>query len=114
MPGREAGPTSHAEIRRDRDRDPGARARQQVAALAHLIEAQAATKGDIAGLEVRLVEMEGRLRGEIGRDIATVRGEIAAAKVDTIRWVVGFGVVQIASVLGLAFAILRLFPGARP
>ena len=63
----------------------------------------ATLRGEIAGV-----------RGDLGRDIASVRGEIAAAKVDTIRWVVGVGVVQLASVIGLAFAILRLFPDGHP
>ncbi len=68
---------------------------------------QLATKADVAALkadlEVRLAELRGDLRREI-----------ADAKFDTIKWVVGFGIVQLGALLGVAYAILRLFPGSHP
>ena len=73
--------------------------REQVEALAHLIEAQTATKSDIAGLEVRMAEMEGRLRSEI-----------ANAKSSLLMWMFGIAAGQ----LGALFAFLRLLPGAHP
>lgn len=73
--------------------------REQVEALAHLIEMQSATKGDIAGLEVRMAEMEGRLRSEI-----------ANAKSSLLMWMFGIAAGQ----LGALFAFLRLLPGAHP
>jgi hypothetical protein len=100
--------------------------REQVEALARWHEtgidlSHLATKADLADVRTELAELRGDLgreiaavRGDLGRDIAGARGEIATAKVDTIRWVVGVGVVQLASVIGLAFAILRLFPGGHP
>jgi hypothetical protein len=73
--------------------------REQVEALAHLIEAQTATKGDVAGLEVRMAEMEGRLRSAI-----------ADAKSSLLMWMFGVAAGQ----LGVLFAFLKLFPGGHP
>jgi hypothetical protein len=79
--------------------------REQVEALAPWHEAgldlsHLATKADLADVRTEL-------RGDL-------RGEIAAAKFDTIRWLIGVGIVQIRSLLGVAYAIPRLFPGGRP
>jgi hypothetical protein len=82
--------------------------REQVEALARWHEAgidlsHLATKADLADMRTELAELRGDLRGEI-----------ASAKFDTIKWVVGVGVVQVGSLIGVAYAILRLFPGGHP
>jgi hypothetical protein len=77
--------------------------REQVEALGRLLEAQVATKldlaalrselqGDIARVELRLAETKAELRGEI-------RG--------VVMWVVGTALAQ----LGLLITVLKLFPG---
>jgi hypothetical protein len=82
--------------------------REQVEALARWHEAgldlsHLATKADLADVRTELAELRGDLKGEI-----------AAAKFDTIKWVIGVGIVQIGSLIGVAYAILRLFPGGHP
>jgi hypothetical protein len=79
--------------------------REQVEALAPLHEAGP----DMSHLatEANLVDVRTELWGDL-------RGEIAAAKFDTIRWLIGVGIVQIRSLIGVAYAIPRLFPSSRP
>jgi hypothetical protein len=77
--------------------------REQVEALARLLETQTVTKADLA-----------ETKAELKDDIASVRREIVEAKFDTIKWIVGFGIVQTGALLGAAFAMLRLFPGGHP
>jgi hypothetical protein len=82
--------------------------REQVKALAPWHEARLdlshlATKADLADVRTELAELRGDLRGEI-----------AAAKFDTIRWVIGGGIVQIGSLIRAAYAIPRLFTDGRP
>ena len=79
--------------------------REQVEALAPLHEAGP----DISHLatEADLVDVGTELRGDL-------RGEIAAAKFDTIRWLIGVGIVQIRSLIGVAYTIPRLFPSGHP
>src|SRR5690349_14372425 len=71
--------------------------REQVEALARLLETQTVTKADLA-----------ETKAELKDDIASVRREIVEAKFDTIKWIVGFGIVQTGALLGAAFAMLRL------
>ena len=54
------------------------------------------------------------MRAELKGDIAEVRREIVEAKFDTIKWIVGFGIVQTGGLIGAAFAMLKLFPGGHP
>jgi hypothetical protein len=82
--------------------------REQVEALARWHEAgidlsHLATKADLA-----------EVRAELKGDIAEVRREIVEAKFDTIKWIVGFGIVQTGGLIGAAFAMLKLFPGGHP
>lgn len=69
---------------------------EQVEALAGYFDEQLATKADLAAAEARL-DMK----------IEQVRGEIERARSDTIKWVIGVGFAQAATIL----AVLRLFPG---
>ena len=82
--------------------------REQVEALARWHEtgidlSHLATKADLATAV-----------GTLDTKIAEVRRELAEAKFDLVKWVVGFGIVQLAGLIGLAFTILKLFPGVRP
>ena len=77
--------------------------REQVEALARLLETQTVTKADLA-----------ETKAELKDDIASVRREIVEAKFDTIKWIVGFGIVQTGGLIGAAFAMLKLFPGGHP
>jgi len=43
-------------------------------------------------------------------DIADVRREMAEMKAELVKWVVGVGFAQVATIL----AVLRLFPGSHP
>ena len=43
-------------------------------------------------------------------DIAGVRGEMADMKAELVKWVVGVGFAQVATIL----AVLKLFPAAHP
>ncbi len=62
--------------------------REQVEALAKFLDAQMATKADIARLELKLAE----------------------TKADLLKWMFGIAAGQ----LGLLFAALKLFPGGHP
>ncbi len=93
--------------------------REQVEALARWHEAgidlsHLATKADLADVRTELAELKGDLRREIADAKAELKGEVAAAKLGTIKWVIGVGVAQIGSVVGAAYAILKLFPGGHP
>ena len=87
---------------------------EQVEALAEYFDEQLATKADLAAAEARLNTTIERVRGEI----ELVRGEAKAtearleikieqARADTIKWVIGVGFAQAATIL----AVLRPFPG---
>jgi len=62
---------------------------EQVEALANYFDDQLATKADLAAAEARL------------------ETKIEQARADTIKWVIGVGFAQAATIL----AVLRLFPG---
>jgi hypothetical protein len=68
--------------------------REQVEALARLLETQLATKADLAGL--------------------ATKAELAEAKADLIRWTVGVSFAQAVTLIGAVFAMLKLFPGRHP
>jgi hypothetical protein len=80
---------------------------QQVQALAEYFDEQLATKADLAvgvdNVRAELKATEARLETKIEQ----VRGEIERARSDTIKWVIGVGFAQAATIL----AVLRLFPG---
>ncbi|MBV9861402.1 MAG: DUF1640 domain-containing protein [Alphaproteobacteria bacterium] len=86
---------------------------EQVEALAEYVDEQLVTKADLAAAEARLNTAIERVRGAT----AQVRGElkvestrletkIEQARADTIKWVIGIGFAQAATIL----AVLRLFP----
>ena len=70
--------------------------REQVEALARYLDTQAATRAD-------LLELGGELRAEI-----------AEAKADVIKWVVGAGLAQVLALVGAVLAIVRFLPGGPP
>lgn len=63
-----------------------------------------ATKADLAQLDGRLAQIDGRLAAY------ATKAELAEAKADVIKWVVGMGFAQVAMIL----AVLKLFPGGTP
>jgi hypothetical protein len=101
---------------------------EQVEALAEYHEAGAATKSDIADLqlkieglrsdlEIKASELDRKIEirfSELDRKIDMVRADlqvqIANTKTEMIRWVVGIGFAQVATIL----AVLRLFPSVHP
>ncbi len=87
---------------------------EQVEALAGYFDDQLATKADLAAAEARLSATVEQVRGELKATearletkIEQVRGEIERSRSDTIKWVIGVGVAQVATIP----AVLRLFPG---
>jgi hypothetical protein len=68
--------------------------REQVEALARLLETQLATKADLVNL--------------------AAKAEPAEAKADLIRWTVGVSFAQAVPLIGPLSAMLKLFPGGHP
>ena len=80
---------------------------EQVEALAEYFDEQLATKADLAAAEARLNGTIEQVRGEIMAAEARLETKIESARADTIKWVIGVGFAQAATIL----AVLRLFPG---
>jgi hypothetical protein len=91
---------------------------EQVEALAEYVDEQLATKADLAGAveqvrgelnaaEARLKTTIEQVRGELKTVEARLETKIEQARGDTIKWVIGVGFAQAATIL----AVLRLFPG---
>ena len=87
---------------------------EQVEALAGYFDEQIATKADLAAAEARLnatiEQVRGEIeqvRGELKTEAARLETKIEQARSDTIKWVIGVGFAQAATIL----AVLRLFPG---
>ena len=80
---------------------PPQQAKGVAAALAETATANLVTR---EYLDLRLSESEARLRGEI----AEVRTEIAAAKADLMRWIVGTIGFQTVVILSAVAALIRL------
>ena len=79
----------------------------QVEALAGYFDEQLATKADLAAAEARLDSTIEQVRGELKAVEARLETKIEQARADTIKWVIGVGFAQAATIL----AVLRLFPG---
>ena len=80
---------------------------EQVEALADYFDEQLATKADLA---MAVESVRGELKAAEARlelKIEQVRGEVEKARSDTIKWVIGVGFAQAATIL----AVLRFFPG---
>ena len=87
---------------------------EQVEALAEYFDEQLATKADLAAAEARLSSTIQQVRGEVEQvrselktEAARLEVKIEQARADTIKWVIGVGFAQAATIL----AVLRLFPG---
>lgn len=91
---------------------------EQVEALAAYVDEQLATKADLNNavehVRVELKAAEARLqttieqvRGELKTTEARIEAKIEQARGDTIKWMIGVGFAQAATIL----AVLRLFPG---
>ena len=79
---------------------------QQVEALPGYFDEQLATKADLAAAEARLEATLEQVRGELKAAEARLETKIEQARGDTIKWVIGVGFAQAATIL----AVLRLFP----
>lgn len=71
-----------------------------------LAELRTATKMDLAELRNEFTEF----RAGTNTEFARLRTEMADMRAELIKWVVGVGFAQVATIL----AVLRLFPGAHP
>lgn len=79
---------------------------EQVEALANYFDDQLATKADLAAAEARLTSTVEQVRGELKTMAARLEAKIEQSRSDTIKWVIGIGFAQAATIL----AVLRLFP----
>jgi hypothetical protein len=59
-----------------------------------------ATKGDVRGLELRLETTK-----------AELQKEIEVAKNETIKWMVGLALAQLAMMTGILMTLVRVLPG---
>lgn len=66
-----------------------------------------ATKTDVREAETRLQANIDEVRADLKGDIATLRIEIERVRSELIRWVVGIGFAQVATII----AVLKLAPG---
>lgn len=80
---------------------------EQVQALAEYFDEQLATKADLSAAEARLNSTIEQVRGELKAAEARLETKIEQSRADTIKWVIGVGFAQAATIL----AVLRLFPG---
>jgi DNA-binding transcriptional MerR regulator len=91
---------------------------EQVEALADYFDEQLANKADLAAAveqirgevkaaEARLNTTIEQVRGELKTADAQLETKIEQARADTIKWVIGVGFAQAATIL----PVLRLFPG---
>ena len=74
--------------------------------------ANLATKAEVANLATKAEIATLATKAEVA-NLAT-KAEVAEAKLDVIKWVAGFGLAQLGGLLGMAYTILKLFPGAHP
>jgi hypothetical protein len=72
-------------------------------ALGDALTANIATQTDIQALHAELREVELRLRADF-------RAEIAALRVEMIKWVVGVGVAGVLAIGGMLLALMRMLP----
>ena len=90
----------------------------QIQALAEYFDEQLTTKtdlsmaveevhGEVRAAEARLQSTIEPVRGQLKTEAAKVETKIEQACTYTIKWVIGVGFVQAATIL----AVLRLFPG---
>ena len=84
------------------------------AALVDVLDGNLATKGDIAAVrgDIEALKIQTKadieaLRLSTKADIESVRAEIAASKVETVRWLVGAVGLQTVAILGAVVALTR-------
>jgi glutamate racemase len=74
--------------------------------------AQLATKAEVSQLATKAEIAQLATKAEVSQ-LAT-KAELAEAKYDLIKWMAGFGIAQLGGLVGVAYAILKLFPGGHP
>ena len=76
--------------------------------------ANLATKAEIANLATKAEIANVATKTEVAELRGDLRREIDEVKSDLIKWMAGFGIAQLGGLLGVAYAILRFFPGGHP
>jgi hypothetical protein len=82
---------------------PSKQAQDTAEALGDALTANIASQTDVQALRAELREVELRLRADF-------RAEIAALRVEMIRWVVGVGVAGVLAIGGMLLALMRMLP----
>jgi hypothetical protein len=82
---------------------PTKQAQDTAEALGDALTSNIATQTDIQALHAELREVELRLRADF-------RAEIAALRVEMIKWVVGVGVAGVLAIGGMLLALMRMLP----
>jgi hypothetical protein len=82
---------------------PTKQAQDTAEALGDALTANVATQTDIQALRAELREVELRLRADL-------HAEIAALRVEMIKWVVGVGVAGVLAIGGMLLALMRMLP----
>ncbi|HLY45626.1 MAG TPA: hypothetical protein VKQ73_08595 [Stellaceae bacterium] len=83
---------------------------EQLATRADLASGLAAVRTDRAAAEVRLEAAIEQTRADLKTAGARLETKIEQARSDTIKWVIGVGFAQVATII----AVLRLIPGGHP
>ena len=82
---------------------PSKQAQDTAEALGDALTANIASQTDVQALRAELREVELRLRADF-------RAEIAALRVEMIRWVVGVGVAGVLAIGGMLLALMQMLP----
>lgn len=82
----------------------------QLATKTDLNALAATTKADLSALAASTKSDLANVKADLDLKLASVELKVAEAKADTIKWVVGVGFAQVATIL----AVLKLFPGGQP
>ena len=110
---------SYAYVRRLRDAgmDEQQAAIQAETFLA-LAEDRLATKQDIADTNARIAMVEANLKldlasldGKVETTKESLRKEIEVAKNETIKWMIGLALAQLAMMAGILMTLVRVLPG---
>ncbi|MEO5353007.1 MAG: CCDC90 family protein [Magnetococcus sp. XQGC-1] len=107
-------------------------AEAQVRLLSEILHTQLSTKADVAKVDVHVLELKRDIaaiaakvettKAELQKDIAildgknetakeTLRKEIEVAKNETIKWMIGLALAQLAMMAGILMTLVRVLPG---
>ena len=93
---------------------PSSQAEAQVEMLSDVLQKveetrlrELATKGDV---EIAKLELQKEIES-VRREIESVRREIEVAKNETIKWMIGLALAQLAMMAGILMTLVRVLPG---